>query len=372
MKTINKALLVIISAGMISCTDNGDMLTVINKDGSCYREFTANVDSAFMVGNKSDKHNPFPVEIDSNWKIAWQHNDGEIQAEFPISSDKYNELRDSSTNSIKLTASIRRDYKSIDEMSKLFKLKASHEWAKMEVKYDFSKTFRWFYTYYAYRETYPKIEHSFSSLEKYMTKEEVQFWFTGKPELLKGMNGIEIEPYLRHLDEKYKKWLFQNYWNSMYDVLIKNFDDLNLSVTKKDFIEARDSLFDKNFSKIEDCEILMPECLDYHFKTKQISLFWKDENGLTKEVDDFFSEQDFVKPLEQSFTYKLIIPGEIIQADNAVAQNDTLVWRLTAYRMIYDDYTIEAKSRIMNIWTFIVTGLIVLISLFSLFYKPKK
>ena len=101
-------------------------------------------------------------------------------------------------------------------------------------------------------------------------------------------------------------------------------------------------------------------------------MFWKDENGLIKEADDFLFGQDFVRPFEQSFTYKLIIPGEIIEAENAVAQNNAFSWRLTAYRMIYDDYTIEAKSRIINYWAFIITGLIVIISLFSLFYKPQK
>ena len=372
MKTINKALLIIISAVMLSCTDNNDMLTVINKDGSCYREFTANVDSAFMVGDKSDDNNPFPVEIDSNWKTAWKHSDGEIQTEFPISSDKYNELKNSSTNSIGFLASIRRDYESIDEMSRLFKLKTSHKWANMDIKYDFRKSFRWFYTYYAYSETYPKIEHTFNSLENYMTKDEVQFWFTGKPDLLKGMNGLEVEEYITHLDEGYNKWLLQNYWNSMYEVLIKNFDELRLSVTKNEFITVRDSLFDKNFAKINNGELQMPECIDNHFKTNQISLFWKEENGLTKEAADFFVEQDFVRPLEQSFTYKLILPGEILEADNAVAKNDTLIWTLTAYRLYYDDYTIEAKSRVINYWAFIITGLIVLIALFSLFYKPKK
>jgi hypothetical protein len=372
MKTINKALILIMLAGLMSCSDSSEMLTVINKDGSCYREFTANADSAFMVGNKSDEHNPFPVEINSNWKIIWQHNDGEVQEEFPISTDKYNELKNSSINSIKLTVKIRRDYDSVNEMSRVFKLKPSHEWAKMDVKYEFKKSFRWFYTYYAYSETFPKIEHSFISLDEFMTKDEVQFWFTGKPDLLKGMNGIEIEDYISDMDGKYNKWLFKNYWNAMYDVLIENFDELNLSVAKADFIEARDSLFEKNFSKIENDGLLMAECLDNHFKTNKVTLFWKDENGLTKDADDFLLGQDFVRPFEQSFTYKLIIPGEILEAENAIVQNNAFSWRLTAYRMIYDDYTIEAKSRIINYWAFIITGLIVLISIFSLFYKPKK
>ena len=373
MKTFNKTILLfIISAGMISCSDNNEILTVINQDGSCYREFSANVDSAFMVGDKTDKQNPFPVEIDSNWKIAWKHNDGEIQTEFPISAEKYNELKDSSINSNKFTVLIHRDYESVAEMRELFKLKPSHEWAKMDVKYDFKKSFRWFYTYYAYRETYPKIEHSFISLDEYMTKDEEQFWFTGKPDLLRGMNGIEIEEYVSNLDEKYNKWLFKNYWNAMYDVLTENFDELNMSVVKNDFILVRDSLFERSFSKIKNGELLMSQCLDNHFKTNKVTLFWKDENGLTKDADDFLLGQDFVKPLENSFTYKLIIPGEIIEAENAVFQNKILSWRLTAYRMFFDDYTIEAKSRIINYWAFITTGIIVLISIFCLFYKPKK
>jgi len=71
-----------------------------------------------------------------------------------------------------------------------------------------------------------------------------------------------------------------------------------------------------------------------------------------------------------SMTYKLMMPGNILQPSDAVIHGDTLSWRLTAYRMIPSDYIITAQSRQANIWAFILTGMIMLAAVGSFFWKP--
>jgi len=66
------------------------------------------------------------------------------------------------------------------------------------------------------------------------------------------------------------------------------------------------------------------------------------------------------------------LPGDIIQANNAVVDGETLTWKLTPQRLIPDDYILEAQSRKANIWAFILTGLIVIIALGSFIWKPWK
>jgi hypothetical protein len=67
-----------------------------------------------------------------------------------------------------------------------------------------------------------------------------------------------------------------------------------------------------------------------------------------------------------------LLPGKITDPQNAVVHGDTLIWKLTAYRMVYSDYEIEAQSRKANIWAFIFSGLIVIIAAGSYFIKFNK
>ncbi len=79
-----------------------------------------------------------------------------------------------------------------------------------------------------------------------------------------------------------------------------------------------------------------------------------------------------MKYFEKEFAYKLILPGKIIQPNNAIVQGDTLVWKLSAYRLIPADYVIEAQSRKANIWAFLLTGVIVLLAVGSFLWRPKR
>jgi hypothetical protein len=63
------------------------------------------------------------------------------------------------------------------------------------------------------------------------------------------------------------------------------------------------------------------------------------------------------------------MPGKILEANNAINHGDTLKFNLDAYRMTYKDYEIKATSRKTNTWAFWVTGIIVLLSVGSLFVR---
>src|ERR1035437_6160348 len=151
-----------------SCTDPTCMLTVINPDGSCYREFTGKSDYSFIVGDTASKFNPLPIKIDSTWKFTWKFRDSEWFSEYPAnrakvdSIEKIIKLRDKINSGVEKSDDFfvlaRRNYSSVQEMGEKFRLKRSHNWSNLKVKYTLEKSFRWFYTYYTYKETYPKIK----------------------------------------------------------------------------------------------------------------------------------------------------------------------------------------------------------------------
>jgi len=385
MKPIIKSLFYFAVLFVVSCTQPSDMLTVIAPNGSCYREFTANANAQFLTGDTTGKLNPFPIDIDPSWKITWKYKNSKLQTKFPVNKSVLDSMikNISPTKEIKLKGNAdqslpdlivyaRQSYKSADEMDNRFKLKRSHPWSSFKVKHLLDTKFRWFYTYYRYTETYPKLVTNFNiPIEKYMTKEEAHFWFTGKPNLVEGMNGVEIREYVGGLEDNFHKWLNKNLWDSEYKVLLENYDKITgIQVTKQRLTLLRDTIFNAKVNKAEDFK--MEQILDDYFKTGVFSNYWKTEDCAMVKFELNFNDQLIIPLFSSAITYKLIMPGVVTGQNNAVVHGDTLVWNLTTYRMIPADYVIEAQSRKANSWAFILTGLILIIAIGSFVWKPGK
>jgi hypothetical protein len=371
MKTLT-FLLLCIGVLTFSCSEqDANMLTVINPDGSCYRVFSNYADSAFMVGDTSKNKEKIPIVLDSSWKVTWKYITPEIHSNWPLK--KW--IADTTHKNERVTCFARRNYKSVEEMATLFKLKKSHNWYDLKISYALDKKFRWFYTYYTYKEVYPKIKTlEYVPFEKYLTKEEAEFWFNGNQGLIKGMNGFEIKDCTEKLEEKFNFWYGHNIWNVEYEALMKHFDLLkDKKISKEKVALAKDSIFNKNLDKFKDSkeDIDFGKCMDEYFKTTAFSELYNRKDKPLKEFKDQLDDQSFLKYFETDMNYNLLMPGRIIQSNNAILHGDTLSWHLTAYRFIYSPYEISAQSRRTNIWAFIVSGIVIILAIGSLLYKSK-
>lgn len=382
MKSTIKVILFILLLITAACSESNEMITVIKSDGSCYREFTDDVNLNFITGDSVEINNPFPVDIDSTCQITWKFRDSEWFTQYPVSKAMIDSVvksinsKDTVNPDVKKTPEmcnvvLRKNYASVNEMANQFKFKKSHDWSKMKVNYSLEKKFRWFYTYYCYKETYPKLVTNFEiPIESFMTKEESQFWFTGQPDILRGMNGVEIREYVGKIEDNFNKWYAQNMWNQEYKCLVSNYSKIK---NKPVDIETLELLRDTIFKTVKDYEnIEMKHILNNYFKTNEFTVLWKGDGSPMKKYEDSLDEQEYMTYFSESFNYKLVMPGKVKLPENAIQQGDTLVWTLNAYRMALDDYTIEAQSRKTNIWAFILTGLILIVAIGSFIWKPKK
>ncbi|MFT3753931.1 MAG: hypothetical protein QM800_13985 [Paludibacter sp.] len=373
MKSIIKFLLSSCFLIVVSCGQPTDMLTVINSDGSCYREFAVNADSAFLRGNVAGDNNPFPMDIDSTWEIRWSYLNAPLRTDFPLSKSLFDSIHKLNEQGTKedIMVYARKHYKTVEELDRLFKFKKSMEWSNLKAKHELGKEFRWFYTYYTYKETYSQIKTGFElPVEDFMTKDEAMFWFTGKPDILKGMNGVEARIYIEEIEADYNRWLLHNCWNSEYKALITNYDQMaRKPVSKKQLIALRDSIFETKVKSEKDYDV--ERVLNDFFQTDAFSELWLTDNSPMKKFEKDFN-YGFSDFFSQSFNYKLILPGKIVQSSDAKVHGDTLIWNLTAYRMIPADYTIEAQSRKTNVWAFVLSGIILIAAVGSFFWKRKR
>ena len=377
MKTTLKIMLFSVILLLAACKQSSEMLTVINSDGSCYREITVNADSSMMVGKTKPD---FISETDSSWTLFWKYsNEDIIHSDFPLTAHEYDSIvvihsRDT-INGGSMQIIARKDYSSVKEMSEKFRYVNQEKKANLNPGYYFEKKFRWFYTYYTYRETYKKLHLDFPvPLEKYLKKEEAEYWFKGSPEITKGMTGMEARDYLGDLENKYNNWLLDNYRTRTFDEIIKNYGKMkNPPVTKERLLALKDTIAPLGKLSIDDeMNDKLEKMLNNYFKTNAFSVLWNGNDSIMKKMENNFSETLETTLGLNEIQYKLRMPGKILKTTALVAGGDTLEWKISTNRMIAGDYVIEAQSRKTNTWAFILSAVIICAAIGSFVYKPRK
>lgn len=355
MKTI-KNLFVLVSASFLYACNPTDMTTVIHSDGSCTRIFTQQVDEKFIKGDTSQ--NPFPIPIDENWKIQWQYLTKEIHHNWPVKNWEWDKK---DTNHI-VTAFAVRNFNSVKNMSDAFKFKKDFSWHNLNIKASLEKKFRWFYTYYIYKESYSKIPIDFKvPIEKYLTKDEISFWLTGEPNLLKGQNGIEIAEFTKSLEAKFNNWLLENIWTLQYESLVNNLSLFPGHPEQERMEQAKDSIFHQ-LIKLDLKDIYnynLGELLNKYFKTTAFTFLDNAQDAEMKKIIEPEAVQIFQRYNENAINHKIVLPGKII-VTNGILSADTSSWKVDTYRILYTNYELKATSRKLNIWSFILSAIIIL------------
>ena len=166
MKTIRLyAAIVFAAVALSSCNeDYGDakMHTTINSDGTCSRSIDFKTES---IDLKTEYEViPSGIDLGSDWTSA--PNDDTARVAYI------------------------RNFDNVEQMSQAMPLKLNKK--PLSSKATFEKRFRWFYTEYTFTEVFATIGGNFPlPPTNYADAEEVNYWFTGQPNLINGMNGAE-------------------------------------------------------------------------------------------------------------------------------------------------------------------------------------
>lgn len=53
----------------------------------------------------------------------------------------------------------------------------------------------------------------------------------------------------------------------------------------------------------------------------------------------------------------------MISANTTFRDREYLVWKVDAYRLLAGEYSLTARSRVPNVWAFILTGVLILLGI---------
>ena len=371
IKTIAAMTMVLI---MAACKNKDDrMLTVINEDGTCSREYTFHSTQQWLGIPPEEDYDSI---VDKTWERSWSVL-GADSVRYPVplteaQLDSMQALDLSQPLGNLLMVHAKKDYKSVEEMSaQIYRAERSHlvkaEGFKASSKLE--KRFKWFYTDYTFTETFAYEDSTLFPipLSQFLSADTVSFWFTGQPNLTQSLSGAESKEMLDNIEKKISQWSNANWFYEMCNVIIENYDKVeNPPVSKERFTCVRDSL------------VILPCVLNANEGDGM-------KENITAQIDKAFPSDAYTQFLRSyegglgqygqllSFgtSYDLVMPGRVLDAGMGQYDGDVIHYRLGGDQMIPGDYTITATSRVTNIWAFIVTILVIILAIGSFCYRRK-
>jgi hypothetical protein len=345
----------ILLIGMFSCSTNYLIVTTISPNGACLREIYAHGDSAFLTGDWSK--NPYLFQMDSSWRIM------------PIDSQDAAEQFNSKYN-----VKISKSFRSLNEISAGLQFE---EDLRLIVAPEESlrKHFRWFYTYYSFKTVYPVISAQIPvSIDDYLNKSEQKFWFQGDYSAYAGLNGMELKDEMDAIERRFWEWYARNIYESDFEA-IREFEKLSgnnqfisrIQTVKDTLFQALFHDFSLENNSIETIHIYKE--LDKQLNTGYFSDQYKNNR---QQIDSLIVEKErYIENLtnllfDKEIDYELIMPGKLISTNAPVIRQDTLLWKVNALRFTAGDYELTAESRTTHLWAFVLTFLLLLLSVYCL------
>ncbi|MBR0045988.1 MAG: hypothetical protein IJP75_03770 [Bacteroidaceae bacterium] len=356
MRKISLYLMFLTSAVFVASCDkpNVQLHTIIHEDGRCEREV-----SYHTVMSKEMR--------DSLWggnNVAWAQPLPEC-----LNTDAFMSTHtDVDGDTVTTTFSI--SFNSVEEMCQQTPLNLNG--SRIQSKASLEKRFRWFYTEYAFTETFISVTDTFKlPVTDYADKDVVSFWFTGQPNLTQGLSGAEASEKLKKMEPLVDKWLTENLYQTAFEYMVENYDSIpNPPISKELFVSLHDSLASYMFSKgLVQLDTEPQDVYKEFFHSDAYAKFFDDTTPLGAGLSSRLATQLDIFWFD--VPYSLTMPGTVINPGAGIIKEGAIYYPLTGERLIPGDYTITATSRVTHIWAYVVTILIILLAIGSFIYKGR-
>ncbi len=209
------------------------------------------------------------------------------------------------------------------------------------------KRFRWFHTFYAYRETY-RAATPFKKvpISDFLTREELNLYYQNQDTM--------------DLDKKVDAWLAKSFFEEIIGALVDRLKNLPDPPLDPSAVEAqRDRLFLEFQKKLEglDEPSKLSALLERFFPIRQVRLLRPFLFDLYKNVE---KQWDFLSQLgSDTYRHEVVLPGLLMDTNAATVEGNRASWKFDGERMLWEDYELHAESRTVNVWAFAATGAVI-------------
>ena len=362
---------------MTSCTNRDErMLTIINEDGTCSREMSFHPYKKQVQASINK-----PIEINglyynTDWERTWSVMGDSIRHACPMTQQQWDSLQNVFADQNvpdKILMHTKRHYQNVGEMSDSLTRAVRH---LFKATASLDKHFKWFYTDYTYKETFAimDINQIFSvSLDRFVSVDSASYWFTGEPNLAAGLTGAEQKEMLDDIETRISQWFNACTMAFVYAQVWLCYDEVkNPPVSKEQYIELKDSIVMSSAVRNMDlfCNINQVSNIikDFYHSDAYAPLF-SDSTKWERLLETKYKSFENLARMKPMLDY--MMPGKVIDAGNGVVEGNVVRYKFSGERLIPHPYDVIITSRVINVWAFIITILIVLIAVGSFFYRRK-
>ena len=362
---------------MTSCRDNDSrMLTIINEDGTCSREFSFHPYSTSVMVPSDEPIENNGLHFGTGWQRSWSVVGDSVRHPVPLTQEQWDSLqrvfpKQSVRN--KILMHTKRNFQNVSEMSDSLTSIVGH---LFKATASLDKHFKWFYTDYVYQETLAitDIEQIFSiPLDRFVSADTASYWFTGQPNLAAGLTGAEQKELLDNIEPKISQWFNACTMSYVYAQVCLRYDEVkNPPVSKEQYLALKDSIVMspavRNMDLFSDISQVSKIIKDFYHSDAYTPLF-SDSKEWERVLDKKYKSYEYLVMMAPTLDY--VMPGKVMDGGDGVVENNVIHYKFSGERLIPHDYVITATSRVTNVWAFIVTILVILLAIGSFMYKHK-
>jgi hypothetical protein len=220
--------------------------------------------------------------------------------------------------------------------------------AKLQISSHIEKRFRWFFTYYDYKETLPPYAtFRHLSLDSFFTPTEIGRIKEGKDSLIK-----------KRVDEFWLRNIFEEFLKRM---LVK-VEELNDPELTQSLILQEKEILTRELLKSGDPKT------DQVVKTFERVLRTKSARKLRGSIDSVLKDLTEVVELEAkrdvSYKNEVTMPGILLSSNSEKIEGNNVTWQCSSKR--YIEVTMTAESRAVNLWAIVLTSIVCILLLVGL------
>ncbi|MFO7658457.1 MAG: hypothetical protein R6W78_15475 [Bacteroidales bacterium] len=363
---------------MNSCLEY-DITTRIHRNGRIERTFKVSGDYNMIQENSS-----MVLPADSTWEIKtwWEL------------ADSAKSKPDSVYNYAAKKTFI--NYKALNKALEI----DSDIYNKIRIETSVKRKFRWFHTFFEYKETYKQyFPYDYAETESYLTKEEIAFSFSEDEDYRYNPKKNIFEPIIiadttlvlsredsaraeileKDIEKRFEEWQSKNVFEDYYLALAKYFERINHtaypsleenknmlydSLNLKDNLDFEDS--DENIRKMAN-KIFTKTA---HFLNVADSKIQLSESS---ELQSFTKKLAFLNMnIWYKYHHKTSLPGIVIKSNAHETEGENCTWNIALKDFYADDFEMTATSKVLNKWAIVVSVALTLLLIAALIVGMKK
>lgn len=353
-----------------SCLDY-TVKTKVNKDGSIYREYLVRGDSADVFQGS------LRIPSGDPWQISHFYD--------------HKEKNDSTSEESQYVYKASRTFKNQHELNAWMASDTSRTTEKVRVS--LKKSFRWFYTYYDYTETYPmsfpfqripvdsflteleqavirddpRIVYSPAERKMIWKKDTVEFQYNPK-------DSLEMKKIFEQCEEKVFRWMTASFVEEFIGLLETEFGDYQATQQVRQLDDQlTDVVFEKtHFESLDSLGVqLLITSGDSLIGSGELQKLYAGNPASFLPIREQLEHLDFLEITDDYFQ-SLTMPGTVFSTNADEVRGTQVIWDFEPDNFMLKDYEMYASSRTANPWIMALTGVLAVFLVAVLLLGRKK